>query len=699
MLAPGPTRGADAISFPKLAWSVDERVPEALRVFPAPADPEVVFVASAQGLWRTRDDAATWQLIPRTGPDAMGTISHLAVCPARPDFVVLASIEKGVFVSEDGGTVWRPAGGAGAGLAGPSVAYVTFPIEDRAWQTLLACHGDKHPGISKSIDGGRTWRVMSPKRYFRQVVSLGITLSGVSSVLDEPDNWALVVSQDFGENWRPVPGGQEGLAACATATRRKWFGPKFQEFFGWRQDVLWGMRKGRLLLSQDVEERYEEVGPEGGGNWMSVFATPGADTEVEWLWAYDPHRNGLVGASSMAPRGEWQPNNAGLPVARMIKRGANAAANADGTAFYACANLALHVGRHVANDEGPTIRLAKASPAALILPVDEDDNSLRKINEICKTIAADKGGSVAGQVKDLAGLGREREAFLSQRRFNLRVQVSHHLGYGAIKSVTVVPDLFGLPPVSLTRLGNLELILRNNEAQNPLSAIPGPQWGEWAGTLYVAKNPHAVPPGGPRRRWLPGIRGLSVTAVDDAGKSVSWTLPLGIFWEPTPYVFSDGGYRWGFRSPLSEGKATIGWVADPGGKTWHTQVKGQKGPWTMCWAEWSGTRDITGLKSIAFELTGSPGAGDVAFCLVDGLDRFDTALAGPIDPNFPSRFVRLEGQYRAAMDGKPHTVRIPLIELTQGIRFTRTCVAGFGLRAEEGAGNGTYDFGRVWFEK
>jgi hypothetical protein len=26
-------------------------------------------------------------------------------------------------------------------------------------------------------------------------------------------------------------------------------------------------------------------------------------------------------------------------------------------------------------------------------------------------------------------------------------------------------------------------------------------------------------------------------------------------------------------------------------------------------------------------------------------------------------------------------------------------VAGFGLRAAGGAGNGTYDFGRVWFEK
>ncbi|HUU22421.1 MAG TPA: hypothetical protein VM389_07770, partial [Phycisphaerae bacterium] len=434
------------MSFPKLAWSVDERVPEALRVFPAPADPDVVFVASAQGLWRTRDDAATWQLIPRTGADTMGIISHLAVCPARPDFVVLASLEKGVFVSQDGGATWNPAGGVEAGLAGPSVAYVTFPIEDRAWQTLLACHADKLPGISKSTDGGRTWRVMSPRRHFRQVVSLGITLSGVSSVVDEPDSWGLAVSQDFGEDWRPVPGGQEALAGCAAATRRKWFGPKFGEFFGWREDVLWGLRQGRLLLSQDIEERYEEAGPEGSGSWVSVFATPGSDPEVEWLWAYDPHRNGLVSASSMAPRGEWQPNNAGLPVTRMIRRGANAAANADGTTFYACANLSLHVGRHVANGEGPTIRLAKASPAALILPVEEDDESLRKINEICKTIAADKRGYAADHAKELAGLGREREAFLSRRRFNLSVQVSHPRGPGAVKAVTVVPDLFGLPP-------------------------------------------------------------------------------------------------------------------------------------------------------------------------------------------------------------------------------------------------------------
>jgi len=686
VFAPGAAPGAEALSFPKLAWSVDERVPEALRVFPAPADPEVVFVASAQGLWRTRDDAATWQLIPRTGPDAMGTISHLAVCPARPDFVVLASREKGVFISEDGGTAWRPAGGVEAGLAGPSVVSVTFPAEDRAWLTLLACHGDKHPGISKSADGGRTWRVLSAKRYFRQVVSLGITLSGVSSVLDEPDNWALVCSQDFGENWRPAPGGQEGVAACATATRRKWVGPKFQEFFGWRGDVLWGMQKGRLLLSQDIEERYEEVGPEGGGRWASVFATPGPDPEVEWLWAYDPYRTGLVCASALAPRGEWQPNHSGLPVASMTRRGANAAANADGTAFYACANLSLYIGRHVANDEGPTVRLAKASPAALVLPVEEDDKSLRKINEICKTIAADKGGGVGDQVRELAGLGREREAFVSRRRFNLRVQVSHPKGPGAVKAVEVVPDLFGLPPMHLSDDG----AHGDGRAQD----------GVWGGALYVSKNPHAVAPGGPRRRWLPGVRGLPVTAVDDSGNRASWTLMLGIYWEPAPFVMWDGVWCWGARSVLCEGQATVGCVRDPGTKTGHIQVKGQKGPWTMCWAEASGRYDITGLKSVAFELTGSPGAGDVAFCLVDGLDRFDTALAGPIEPNFPSRFVPLlDGHYLATMDGKPHTVRIPLTELTQGIRFMRTCVAGFGLRARENAGAGTYDFGRVWFEK
>lgn len=64
LFAAGIAPAGDPSSFPKLAWSVDKRIPSPLHIFPSPADPDVVFVSSEQGLWRTRDNAATWELIP-----------------------------------------------------------------------------------------------------------------------------------------------------------------------------------------------------------------------------------------------------------------------------------------------------------------------------------------------------------------------------------------------------------------------------------------------------------------------------------------------------------------------------------------------------------------------------------------------------------------------------------------------------------
>jgi hypothetical protein len=150
---------------------------------------------------------------------------------------------------------------------------------------------------------------------------------------------------------------------------------------------------------------------------------------------------------------------------------------------------------------------------------------------------------------------------------------------------------------------------------------------------------------------------------------------------------------------VSEGKADISLVKDPAGKNTHLVIKGEQGPWTMCWANAAGHHDVTGLTWACFELTASPGAGDVAFCLVDGLDRLSVAIEGPLEPNFASRAVPLmAGKYLPAMDGKKHVVRVPIAELTRDIRFMRTCLAGFGLKADKDGGVGTYELGHVWFE-
>jgi hypothetical protein len=664
---------------------VDERVPDALKVFPAPADAEVALVTSAQGLWRTKDCAATWELIPRTGPDMLGTVSHIAICPAYPDRLALASIDKGVLLSEDGGKTWSPGGGVPAGLAGKAVEFVTFSEEDRSWRTLLACHGEAHAGLSRSIDGGKTWRVLSPRWFFRYVVELDAAMAGASAPLDEPDNWSIAFSRNFGEDWRVVVRGQEGQAACVTATRREYRVFRAAVQVGWRPDVLWGVRKGPLLLSQDFEESYFQVGPPGESRWASVFTTPGALADVQWLWAYDPYRNGLVCAQTGAPRAPWQANSHGLPVTSMTMRGATAAANSQGTRFYACVNRSLYVGTPAGEEAGPAIRSAAADPPVLMFPPHSVDQGYEKLKEALAAAAAGGNDPAAAAGLKAPPPPKKPKEIPPIRSLDFRVVVTHPRGPGAVTSVRVEPDVLGLAPVTLFDDG----------AHNDGAAGDG----VWGVTIPFRTVPNYRGTAQDPRRALPGIRPIAVKAVDNEGKVAAWTMMLGVFYEPGPFLYWDGGYAWGARSVVSEGKATITCVKDPAGKAHHIQIKGEKGPWTMCWANAAGNHDITGLAFACFELTASPGASDVAFCLVDGLDRPGSPVEGPIEPNCASRPVPLlAGKYAPAMDGKTHVVRIPLAELTRDIRFMRTCLAGFGLRADKDGGAGTYDLGRVWFE-
>jgi hypothetical protein len=672
--------------FPRLEWAVEERVPDALKVFAAPADAAVALVTSPQGLWRTKDCAATWELIPRTGADVLGTIGHIAFCPAWPDRLAAASLDKGVMLSEDGGKTWSPAGGVSAGLADKAVEFVTFAEEDRSWRTLLACHGEAHAGLSRSIDGGKTWRVLAPRRFFRYLVEEDAAIAGASAPLDEPDTWSIAFSQNFGEDWRVVARGLEGQVGCVTATRREYEAFRAPIVPAWRPDVLWAMRKGPLLLSQDLGEAYIEVGPAGASRWASVFTTPGAQADDQWLWAYDPYRVGVVCARTTAPRGPWQPNSHGLPVTSMTLRGANAAANSEGLRFYACVNKSLYVATPAGNEEGPRIALATASPPVLMFPPHSADAGYVQFKAaLAKAEAGGVDPAAAAGLKAPPGPAKKPVEVPPLRTLELRVVVTHPRGPGAITSVRVEPDILALAPVALFDDG----------AHNDGTAGDG----VWGATLPFRTVPNYRGTKDDTRRALPGIRPIAVRAVDNEGKVASWTMMLGVFYEAGPYLYWDCTYGWGSRSVVSEGKAAIALVKDPAGKNVHVQIKGEQGPWTMCWANAAGHHDVTALAYVCFELTASPGAGDVAFCLVDGLDRPSIAIEGPLEPNVASRGVPLlAGKYLPAMDGKTHIVRVPIAELTRDIRFMRTCLAGFGLKADKDGGAGTYDIGHVWFE-
>ena len=70
-----------------------------------PRDPQVVFAAGPAGVFRSKDSGLTWE----AGSQGLGTaaIVTLALNPAQPDRLYVASVDGSFFRSEDNARTWQ----------------------------------------------------------------------------------------------------------------------------------------------------------------------------------------------------------------------------------------------------------------------------------------------------------------------------------------------------------------------------------------------------------------------------------------------------------------------------------------------------------------------------------------------------------------------------------------------------------------
>jgi photosystem II stability/assembly factor-like uncharacterized protein len=108
-----------------------------------PSRPGTVYVAQAGGTrsFRSTDGGRSW--LPFARDIALnGRLNDLAFDPVAPDTLYAATTDVGILKSTDGGEVWER-------LAGPAADRLAL----LGRQTLLAVNC----GLSRSVDGGRTW--------------------------------------------------------------------------------------------------------------------------------------------------------------------------------------------------------------------------------------------------------------------------------------------------------------------------------------------------------------------------------------------------------------------------------------------------------------------------------------------------------------------------------------------------------------
>src|SRR2546426_9051145 len=196
----------------------------------APSDPNIVYVASGEGLlrpdlsvgdgiYKSIDAGKTWtHLGLRDGQQ----IPALAIDPRDPDRLFAAVLghpygpneERGIFRSTDGGRTWQKAlykgpsaGGSDVAIdpSNPDVIYASL------WEARLGPWEDGNGysgpggGVFKSTDGGDTWRQLRgglPEDVVQAYVAIAPSdTRRLYATLATTHDLGIYPSDDAGENW------------------------------------------------------------------------------------------------------------------------------------------------------------------------------------------------------------------------------------------------------------------------------------------------------------------------------------------------------------------------------------------------------------------------------------------------------------------------------------------------------------------
>ncbi len=207
----------------------------------APSDPNIIYVASGEGLqrpdlsvgngiYKSNDGGKTWTHL---GLRDSEQISALAIDPHDPNRIFAAVLghpygpnpERGIFRSTDGGQTWQKVlykdentGGNDVKVdpSNPQIVYATlWEARQGPWEYNNA-YGGTEGGIFKSTDGGATWRELKnglPQGIVQAYVAIAPSLPSrlyatvamtLESGYESAKGLGVYRSDDAGGNWRRI---------------------------------------------------------------------------------------------------------------------------------------------------------------------------------------------------------------------------------------------------------------------------------------------------------------------------------------------------------------------------------------------------------------------------------------------------------------------------------------------------------------
>jgi hypothetical protein len=619
----------------RIIWRGSTNVKLAEGIFPSPHDPDRVIVATAKGLFQTLDDARTWAPMADTGREVLGRVSDLCYSPFDEKTLFIGSKDKGVFRSGDNGRTWTNVGTSETGLLAPRVLRLRCSPTDMSMSTLYACHGDDVMGMSKSIDGGKSWFKISDRYIVGELLLNGNEFMMSGCPTDEGDVWSVYRSTDGGLYWREKA--RNVRAGSATAShfrpRKVWHGilPGKQWF---------GLMDNRILKS----EGWDVTGPEQPADWTSMFSTFGAKADEEVLYAYDPHSQGLI--MSKDGFATSRPENDGLFVGRLIKEGACVRANPNGSTFYAAINGQLYIGkRSVA--ETPAIANAHAVPGVVRVPYHSYITATSEVRSRLRELSEAKHvGSAAVKVHKTV---KDLSEWTSSLNVSFTARVFPADETQKIDSVSIdLSQLLGSPKAQMF-----------DDGKHGDGAAGDGLYG-----LTFPLTPRCLDRYSPDEKLprLPGQTGLTVTATDDAKRTASSVIVFSIYPRGENLLFWNGdSARWGGNMILQGecGVTESETEQRSGARCLH--VVAAQGPWACSWGREYEGKNISEVDYLTFWIKAPEGGGDIRVSLHDA-PMLESA-------SFSNDVWLMKDGYLKARNNKYELIRIPMVKLLSRTGF------------------------------
>ncbi len=266
-------------------------------IAPHPADPDIVYVVTHNGVLKTRDGGTSWQRV-FTGV-TQSRVQAIALDPSVPSTVYVGTKDDGVYKSYDGGQHWM------SRRAGLDDGRVTAEV-----QQFLFGPGPQHRvylatamGVFESDDGGGLWG----KRLAGITGVLMVTTMAMDTVRPEilyaGTSSGIYKTTDGARSWVAV---NRGLIPAEGVQSSRALGITALAVYSQRTETLYAGTLDGLYKTVDGGRSWSRIGKDLSDQFVSAVTLDPARPDVLYIGG----RSGVFASRDGGVT--WEPRNIGL---------------------------------------------------------------------------------------------------------------------------------------------------------------------------------------------------------------------------------------------------------------------------------------------------------------------------------------------------------------------------------------------------